>query len=78
MGKYVTLKIVDYSADVGEQILDTFILKNPDAEKLKQLKHSIETRYDNGDENIIDWAYIYDYINSNFEIINTQYYEIEW
>lgn len=78
MAKYTTLKIVDYSADIGEQILDTFILKNPDVEKLNQLKYSIETRYDNGDEHIIDWAYIYDYINNNFETINTEYYEIEW
>ena len=78
MAKYTTLKIVDYSADIGEQILDTFILKNPDVEKLNQLKYSIETRYDNGDDNIIDWTYIYDYINSNFETVNTSEFIIEW
>ena len=78
MTKHVTLKIIDYSADNGEQVLDTFVLKNPDFEKLEQLKYSIETRHYNGDNNIIDWAYIYDFINENFEIVNTEYFEIDW
>ena len=66
---YVELKIVDndYAWD-EDRVRDTYILINPDAEKLEKLREVVDGRFD--DEDWIGYESLQSYIENNFEIIS--------
>lgn len=91
--KLVRLNIVDVDAECNENVeLATFLLVNPDKDKLDELKHMIEFRYTYDTDDLTDeeiaakeefrdfiWDTVEKFINDNFVVLETdEYYEIEY
>lgn len=80
MKKYVRVDIVDSDYSYDERLLDSYILVNPNKEKLEELQELLNNRFD--DENSVfnnEFGSIYDFINENFEILDiAELVEIEW
>lgn len=77
---FVRVDIVDNEADYGcDRVMDTYILVNPDMEKLRKLQEKIDARFDEENEFDGEYGAIYDYIAKNFEILKMEdFIEIEW
>ena len=77
-GDIVRLDIVDNDADYSVRLQGTYYLKNPDENKLQELKRMIENRFD--EENPFTDSYIAvdEYIEENFETVEIETKEIEW
>lgn len=78
--KFVRVDIVDNDVDYGgERVMDTYILVNPDMEKLKELQEKLDDRYYEENEFSSDYGTIDDYIMENFEVLKmSDFIEIEW
>ena len=78
MNKYVEVKIVDNDYDYREErVMDTYILVNPNMEKLEELRDMINGRFENEDWD--GYENIYTYISENFEVLDiVETVEIEW
>ena len=76
--KFVRVDIVDNDVDYGcDKVMDTYILVNPNTEKLKELQKRLDHRFESGEfQNYYD---IDDYITENFEVLKmADFIEIEW
>ena len=81
MEKYfVRVDIVDNECDYGtERIMDTYILVNPNMEKLEELQTLLNNRFDENNQFESNYLAIYDYITENFEVLEIHdFIEIEW
>ena len=78
--KFVRVDIVDNEADYGsERVMDTYILVNPDMEKLIELQEKLDDRFEEESEFDGTYGAIYDYITKNFEALKmSDFFEIEW
>ena len=88
--KIVRLEIVDTDVEFETPLLDTYLLVNPDKDKLAELKHMIEHRFDfdgltdeeiEANEKFCDdiWGNIERFIVKNFIVLNIdETYEIEY
>lgn len=77
---FVRVDIVDNEYDYGtERIMDTYILVNPNMEKLKELQILLNNRFDENNQFESNYQAIYDYITENFEVLEMHdFIEIEW
>lgn len=76
--KFVRVDIVDNDVDYGcDKVMDTYILVNPDTERLNELQERLNSRFESGEfEQYYD---IHDYITENFEVLEmSDFIEIEW
>ena len=81
--KIVRVNIVDNDIDYRgmedgyDRIMDTYILVNPNEEKLKELQRRLDHRFESGEfQNYYD---IDDYITENFEVLKIAgFIDIEW
>ena len=78
--KFVRVDIVDNEADYGcDRVMDTYILVNPDMEKLRELQEKLDDRFDEENEFDGEYGAIYDYIVKHFEVLKmSDFMEIEW
>jgi hypothetical protein len=88
--KIVRLEIVDTDVEFKTPLLDAYLLVNPDREKLAELKHMIEHRFDTdgltdeeieAKQNFCDdiWGNIERFINENFIVLHLdEIYDIEY
>jgi hypothetical protein len=88
--KIVRLEIVDTDVEFKTPLLDAYLLVNPDRDKLAELKHMIEHRFDTdgltdeeieANEKFRDdiWGNIARFINENFIVLDLdEIYEIEY
>ena len=78
--KFVKVDIVDNEYDYGtERVMDTYILVNPNTEKLNELQKLLNNRMDENNQFESNYHAIYDYIVENFEVLDlSDYIEIEW
>lgn len=62
------------------EVLDTFLLRNPQGCKITELQNILDSRYDeNGDYNKdFDYGYIYEYLYKNFEIVGYEEEDFEF
>lgn len=79
--KFVRVDIVDNQLDYGcemERVMDTFILVNPNLDKLEELQDKLSNRFESGE--FEQYSEIGDYIIENFEILEMsgEIVEIEW
>ena len=76
--KFVRVDIVDNDVDYGcDKVMDTYILVNPDTEKLTELQELLNNRFESG--KFEQYSDIDDYITENFEVLQmTDFIEIEW
>ena len=76
--KYVRVDIMDDDY-FGDGLMDTYILVNPNMEKLKALQDKVHKRYDEENEFRSNYGAIYDYITENFELLPiADFIDIEW
>ena len=81
--KLVRVNIVDNDIDYRgmedghDRIMDTYILVDPNEEKLKELQRRLDHRFESGEfQNYCD---IDDYITENFEVLDiAEFIDIEW
>lgn len=79
MKKYVKVDIVDNDYSYDERLLDSYILINPNKEKLEELQELLNNRFDDENSVFNDFGSIYDYIKDNFEVLDIEeLVEIEW
>ncbi len=65
--KFVRVDIVDNEYDYGsERIMDTYILVNPNMEKLEELQTLLNNRFDENNQFESNYQAIYVYITENF------------
>ena len=78
--KFVRVDIVDNEYDyISERVMDTYILVNPNMEKLKELQTLLNNRFDENNQFESNYQAIYDYITENFEVLKMRdFIEIEW
>jgi hypothetical protein len=78
MNRYVEVNIVDNEHDWDEdRVMDTYILINPNMEKLDELRDMINERFEN--ENWRGYEEIDTFILENFEMLSiSETVEIEW
>lgn len=78
--KFVRVDIVDNEYDYGtERVMDTYILVNPNMEKLEELQTLLNNRFDENNQFESNYQAIYDYITKNFEVLEMHdFIEIEW
>ena len=76
--KFVRVDIVDNDNGYdGERVMDTFILVNPNLDKLEELQDKLGNRFDSGE--IEQYGDVVDYIDENFEVLKmSNFFEIEW
>ena len=76
--KFVKVDIVDNDADYRcDKVMDTYILVNPNKEKLTELQELLNNRFESG--NFEQYSDIDDYIKENFEVLQmADFIEIEW
>ena len=76
--KFVRVDIVDNDADYGcDKVMDTYILMNPNTEKLTELQELLNNRFESG--KFEQYSDIDDYIMENFEVLQmADFIEIEW
>lgn len=78
MKKYMRVDIVDNDCVYDSRVMDTYILINPNKEKLEELQNLLNERFENDDMDI-DYGIIHDFISDNFEILDIDdYAEIVW
>lgn len=80
MNKYIEVNIVDNDWErPQDRVMDSYILVNPDIEKLKELQEKLNNRFTNQNEFYDDYRAIGDYIKKNFEVLNIEKtIEIKW
>ena len=78
MNEYIRVDIVDNDNGYdGERVMDTYILMNPNMEKLEELQELLNNRFEIG--KFEQYSDIDDYIMENFEVLQmTDFVEIEW
>ena len=78
--KFIKVDFVDNEYDYGtERVMDTYILVNPNMEKLKELQILLNNRFDENNQFESNYQAIYDYITENFEVLEIHdFIEIEW
>jgi hypothetical protein len=80
--KYVKINIVDNDLDYrykDKRIMDTFILVNPDMEKLEELQELLNNRHEQENEFSNNYLAVLEYIEKNFESLKILGpIEIEW
>lgn len=76
--KFVRVDIVDNDNGYdGDKVTDTYILVNPNKEKLTELQELLNNRFESG--NFEQYSEIDDYITENFEVLQmVDFIEIEW
>ena len=76
--RFVRVDIVDNDVDYGcDKVMDTYILVNPDTEKLTELQELLNNRFESGE--IEQYGDVVDYIDENFEVLKmSDFIEIEW
>lgn len=77
---FVKVDIVDNDYDKAtDRVMNTYILVNPDFEKLDKLQQMLKNRFVEQNEFADDYGAINDYIKENFDLIDITYFvEIEW
>ena len=77
---FVRVDIVDNDYDKAtDRVMDTYILENPDFEKLDKLQEMLNNRCVEENDFTDDYGAISDYIKENFKLIDMTYFvEIEW
>ena len=76
--KFVRVDIVDNdNGYYDERVMDTFILVNPNLDKLEELQDKLNNRFENGE--IEQYGDVVDYMEKNFEVLKmSNFFEIEW
>lgn len=76
--KFVRVDIVDNDNGYdGERVIDTFILVNPNLDKLEELQELLNNRFESGE--IEQYGDVIHYMNENFEVLKmSNFFEIEW
>lgn len=76
--KFVRVDIVDNDNIYGdERVMDTFILVNPNLDKLEELQDKLSNRFESGE--IEQYGDVIDYMEENFEMLKMSYFfELEW
>lgn len=74
--KFVRVDIVDNDY-YGERVMDTFILVNPNLDKLEELQDKLNNRFESGE--IEQYGDVISYMDENFEVLKmSNFFEIEW
>ena len=76
--KFVRVDIVDNDNGYdGDKVMDTYILVNPNMEKLTELQELLNNRFESG--KFEQYSEIDEYITENFEVLQmADFIEIEW
>ena len=76
--KFVRVDIVDNDNGYdSERVMDTFILVNPNLDKLEELQELLNNRFESGE--IEHYGDVIHYMNENFEVLKmSSFFEIEW